>query len=207
MPKIPLLKRIRPFLRRRKVETPVAIRRRRSAAPPSGTNRATARPSRVAPGTAFRAETGEPPVPGLLLVDGDAPGKQRRATSTWRSAREWWNSRVQLSAALLCWGAWATIVYALSPDDHAARAGFFAALFAASFFTLVPLFQGIWLQFARSRLHREAAGMHATRQALEVSVAVTLNAFLQVQRAWSLLTAVLLLVVFIIIEFIALSRR
>ena len=49
--------------------------------------------------------------------------------------------------------------------------------------------------------------MHATRQALMLSAFVVLNALLQMVRAWSVLTALLLLGTFAVIEVLALTRR
>jgi len=109
--------------------------------------------------------------------------------------------------ALLLWTGLAAIVYTLDPDDPAARGAFFAALFGALFFTLVPLIRGVSLQFSHSRLYQEAVGWHATRQAFMVATFVTLNTFFQMQRSWSGLTALILFSVFAVIEIVALARR
>lgn len=109
--------------------------------------------------------------------------------------------------AALCWAGLGALLYYVSPDDPLARAGFFLLLFGAIFFALAPPLRGLSRRLARSRLYQEAAGIHATRQALMLAAFVVLNALMQLVRAWSGLNAVLLLGVFVIIEIVALSRR
>jgi hypothetical protein len=118
-----------------------------------------------------------------------------------------WTTTNQVLAALLCWASLSGIVFALNPEEVAARTGFFAALFGALFFTLAPLIRGVSLYFAHSRLYQEAVGMHAARQAVMIAAFDVLNALLQMQRSWNGLTALLLFCVFAIIEVVALARR
>jgi hypothetical protein len=118
-----------------------------------------------------------------------------------------WNTGSQVGFACLFWLALAAIVYALDPSDTTARTTFFGVLFGALFFTLTPLIRVISLQFAHSRLYQEAVGMHAARQALMLATFIVLNAVLQLSRAWSGLTALLLFGVFAIVEIVALARR
>ncbi len=217
MPKLPSLRRPRPAAET--AEPPVTIRRRRSApllgpagvAAPAASAAAprTARPAApigIAP-AALRSvrsastitAVGRSAVAPVTGVDAQ-PAAQTGSLPLW-------NTRTQVLAAFVCWCSLAGIIYALSPDDSAARVGFFTALFGALFFTLVPVIRTVWLQFSRSRLYQQAVGRHSTRQALEIALLITLNAALQMQRAWNPLTALLLLSVFVIVELVALSRR
>ena len=118
-----------------------------------------------------------------------------------------WTTLNQLLAALVCWGALAGVVYLLSPDDPNARIGFFAALGGAIFFTLSPIIRAISLRFAHSRLYQETVTFHAARQALMVSAFITGNLYLQMNRAWNGLSALLLLGAFAVIEIVLLARR
>ena len=118
-----------------------------------------------------------------------------------------WTTLNQAIAAVLCWGALAGIVYALSPEDPNARLAFFGALGGAVFFTLSPIIRAATLQFAHSRLYQETVAFHAARQALMVSVFITGNLFLQMNRAWNVLVALLLLGAFAVIEIVLLARR
>jgi hypothetical protein len=157
---------------------PIPIRRRRSAPLPD-------RPVTPKPVAAARG------------VPAPAPRRPLRL----------WTTTNQLVVAVLLWAGLAGILYAADPELAAARGAFFALLFGAIFFTLAPLIRGISLQFSHSRLYQEAVGMHAARQAFMLSTFITLNAFLQMQRSWSGLTALLLFSVFSIIEIVALARR
>lgn len=118
-----------------------------------------------------------------------------------------WTTLNQALAALVCWGALAGIVYALDPEDPTARLALFGALGGAIFFTLSPIIRAITLQFAHSRLYQETVSFHAARQALMISVFVTGNLFLQMNRAWNGLMALLLLGAFIVVEIVLLARR
>ena len=118
-----------------------------------------------------------------------------------------WTTLNQLVAALLCWGALGGIVYWLSPEAPYARHAFFLALGGAIFFTLSPIIRAVTLQFAHSRLYQETVTFHAARQALMISVFVTGNLFLQMNRAWNGLMALLLLGAFAVIEIVLLARR
>ena len=176
---------------------PVIVRKRRSAARPA-----------------------PPPAPVPLQAPPDPP----RTTAPAVSSRETraqalgrrrlrrprfrvWTTLNQLVAALVCWVALAGIVYALDPDDPNARLGFFAALGGAIFFTLSPLIRAVTLRFAHSRLYQETVSFHAARQALMVSAFITGNLFLQMNRAWNGLSALLLLGAFAVIEIVLLARR
>ena len=150
-------------------------------------------------------------VPALPAAP-DLPAKavstsKREQRSRVARSRRLWTTGNQVLLALLLWTGLAAIVYTLDPDDPAARGAFFAALFGALFFTLVPLIRGVSLQFSHSRLYQEAVGWHATRQAFMVATFVTLNTFFQMQRSWSGLTALILFSVFAVIEIVALARR
>ena len=118
-----------------------------------------------------------------------------------------WTTLNQVVAALVCWGALAGVVYALSPEALYARHTFFAALGGAIFFTLSPIIRAVTLQFAHSRLYQETVTFHAARQAFLVSVFITGNLFLQMNRAWNGLVALLLLGAFAVIEIVLLARR
>jgi hypothetical protein len=118
-----------------------------------------------------------------------------------------WTTLNQAIAALVCWCALAGVVYALSPDAPNARVALFLALGGAIFFTLSPIIRAVTLQFAHSRLYQETVTFHAVRQALLVSVFVTGNLFLQMNRAWNVLVALLLLGAFAVIEIVLLARR
>jgi hypothetical protein len=118
-----------------------------------------------------------------------------------------WTTLTQSIAALVCWGALAGIVYALNPEDSTARIAFFGVLGGAIFFTLTPIIRGITLQFAHSRLYQATVGFHAARQALMISIFITGNLFLQMNRAWNGLMALLLLGAFIVVEIVLLARR
>lgn len=124
-----------------------------------------------------------------------------------RRPRRLWTASTQVTFALVCWVGLGVLVYAFSPDEAAARGAFFATLMGALFFTLTPIIHTVSLQFAHSRLYQQAVAVHAARQALMVSAFIVLNAFLQMQRAWNPLTALLLFSVFAIIEIVALARR
>jgi hypothetical protein len=115
--------------------------------------------------------------------------------------------RGQFLLAGVLWAALAGMVYGTDPSNALARAAFFLGLFGALFFTLAPALRAIALRASRSRLYQEAAGLHATRQALMLAAFVVLNALLQMTRAWSGLAALLLFCMFAIIEAVALARR
>jgi hypothetical protein len=136
---------------------------------------------------------------GEAVPGSDAPARRQRfrlgATA------------VQASLALCCWLGLGAIVYAVSPDDSRARAAFFLALFGALFFTLAPILRALSLRLSHSRIYQQAAGTHATRQALLLATFVVLNALLQMMRTWSEFNALLLFGTFAVIEVVALSRR
>jgi hypothetical protein len=141
----------------------------------------------------------------------DRTARRPRPRAGWRRLR---GATGQALLAAACWLALVALVYFADPGDHAtdtqgalARSGFFVALFGALFFTLAPALRGIARRFARSRIYKEAAAGHATRQALLVATLVVLNAVLQLVRAWTQLNAVLLLGVFTVFEIVALARR
>jgi hypothetical protein len=115
--------------------------------------------------------------------------------------------RAQVLIAAALWAALAGLVYGTDPENALALAAFFLLLFGALFLTLAPLLRAVTRRLSRSRLYQEASGMHATRQALMLSAFVVLNALLQMVRAWSVLTALLLLGTFAVIEVLALTRR
>jgi hypothetical protein len=146
-------------------------------------------------------------ITSLPSESGRGSGAVREAVRPAGVAHRLWSAGNQLLMALLLWLALAGVVYALDPAAPWARPAFFTALFGALFFTLSPLIRGISLQFSSSRLYQEAVGLHAARQALMLSTLVVLNGLLQVQRAWTPLTALLLCSVFAIIEIVALARR
>jgi len=118
-----------------------------------------------------------------------------------------WTTVNQTVAAVMCWCGLAGIIYALDPTDPTARLAFFAALAAAIFFTLSPIIRAVSLQFSNSRLYQEGLGFQAARQALMISAFVTVNLFLQMNRAWNGLMALLLLGAFAVIEIVLLARR
>ena len=168
---------------------PLTIRKRRSAP----------RPERPQP-----LQAPPDPPPAAARTPRSVPVARRRLR---RPRFRVWTTLNQLIAAVLCWGAFAGIVYALSPEDPNARIAFFAALGGAIFFTLSPVIRAITLQFAHSRLYQETVGFHAARQALLISVFVTGNLYLQMNRAWNGLMALLLLGAFAVIEIVLLARR
>jgi hypothetical protein len=111
------------------------------------------------------------------------------------------------SLAVLCWSGLAGVIYAVSPEEPYGRAVFFGALAGGLFCTLAPILRAISLGLSHSRVYQEAAKWHATRQAALLTLFVLLNAFLQMERSWSGLTALLLFCVFAVIEVVALARR
>jgi hypothetical protein len=104
--------------------------------------------------------------------------------------------------ALFWWGALGG-----DPKISAARGAFFVALFGALFFTLAPLLRALAVHLSHSRVYQQAAGAHATRQALLLATFACLNALLLLVRAWSGLNALLLFGTFAVIEVVALARR
>lgn len=141
-------------------------------------------------------------------AQGGGSGRSRRGARSGKGRSGWRLSRgTQLLLAALCWVSLAALVYLRSPADTVVQSAFFTLLFGALFFTLTPLIHAISLRATHSRLYHAAAGMHATRQGLMLSGLLVLNAFLQMQRAWTPLTALLLFSVFAIIEIVALARR
>jgi hypothetical protein len=114
---------------------------------------------------------------------------------------------VQLGMAVLSWGALVRVLYASSPATPAARVAFFVALFGGLFFTLAPVLRTLALRLSHSRIYHQAAGAHATRQAILLSLFVVLNALLLLVRAWSELNALLLFGTLAVMEVVALSRR
>jgi hypothetical protein len=109
--------------------------------------------------------------------------------------------------ALFWWGALGSVLYWGDPRISAARGAFFVALFGALFFTLAPLLRALAVHLSSSRVYQQAAGAHATRQALLLAMFACLNALLLLVRAWSGLNALLLFGTFAVIEVVALSRR
>ncbi len=109
--------------------------------------------------------------------------------------------------ALFWWGALGGVLYWGDPRISAARGAFFVALFGALFFTLAPLLRALAVHLSSSRVYQQAAGAHATRQALLLATFACLNALLLLVRAWSGLNALLLFGTFAVIEVVALSRR
>lgn len=109
--------------------------------------------------------------------------------------------------ALFLWIALAALVYATRPDNVLALGAFFLAMFGALFFTLAPVLRAVALRCTHSRLYQQASRQHAARQAVMLSVFVVLNALLQMVRAWTALTALLLFGMFAVIEVVALARR
>ena len=162
-----------------------------------------------------RRSAPRPEVPAPLQAPPDPPPAEARAPRAVPVARRRlrrprfrvWTTLNQAFAAVLCWGALAGIVYALSPEDPNARLAFFFALGGGIFFTLSPIIRAVTLQFAHSRLYQETVTFHAARQALMVSIFVTGNLFLQMNRAWNGLVALLLLGAFAVIEIVLLARR
>lgn len=114
---------------------------------------------------------------------------------------------VQLLLALCCWGGLAGTIYVTSPAELLARGAFFLVFFGGLFFTTAPILRTIALRCSHSRIYQQAAGAHATRQALLLSGFVVLNALLLMVRAWSELNALLLFGTFAVVEVVALSRR
>ena len=117
-----------------------------------------------------------------------------------------------MACAVLFWLLLAAIVYFADPGEEPAinapaRAGFVLALFGALFFTLLPILRGVTVHFSRSRLFQERTGIIAVRQSLMVASFVCLNALLQMVRAWTGLTALLIFGMFAVIEVVALARR
>ena len=113
----------------------------------------------------------------------------------------------QLGLAVLSWGALVGVIYATSPATPAARVAFFLALFGGLFFTLAPVLRSLALRLSHSRIYQQAAGAHAMRQAILLSLFVVLNALLLLVRAWSELNALLLFGTLAVMEVVALSRR
>jgi hypothetical protein len=109
--------------------------------------------------------------------------------------------------ALFWWGALGGVLYWGDPKISAARGAFFVALFGALFFTLAPLLRALAVHLSHSRVYQQAAGAHATRQALLLATFACLNALLLLVRAWSGLNALLLFGTFAVIEVVALARR
>jgi len=170
---------------------PFVVRKRRSAP----------RPQAPTPLTAPPDPPRAPTLPVAQRVAAPAPRRLRRPRF------RVWTTLNQALGALVCWGALAGIVYALDPEDPTARLAFFGALGGAIFFTLSPIIRAITLQFAHSRLYQETVSFHAARQALMISVFVTGNLFLQMNRAWNGLMALLLLGAFVVVEIVRLARR
>ncbi|HEV2124088.1 MAG TPA: hypothetical protein VGW38_15095, partial [Chloroflexota bacterium] len=131
------------------------------------------------------------------------------AARTWSSRPRWrLGYTATLSAlAVLFWGGLVGLIYAVDPEVPAGRTGFFVLLGGALFCTLAPLLRLIALQFSHSRVFQEAVSWHAARQATLLTVFVLLNAFLQMERAWSGIAALLLFCVFAVIEIVAQARR
>ena len=168
---------------------PLIIRKRRSAPRPDAPTPLSAPP--------------DPPRAAARAPRVATPARRRLRRPRFRI----WTTLNQALAALVCWGALAGIVYARDPEDPTARLAFFGALGGAIFFTLSPIIRAITLQFAHSRLYQETVSFHAARQALMISVFVTGNLFLQMNRAWNGLMALLLLGAFIVVEIVLLARR
>jgi len=170
-------------------ERPRRLRRSRTAgAPPPG-----------------RAAVEPPSAAGRVLVASAAeasllPGRRGSIRPKLKLVGE-----VMLAAG--CWLALGALVYGVDPENALARAVFFLLLYGALFFTLAPVLRRMARRFPRSRLYQEAAAMHARRQALMLSAFVVLNALLQLVRAWSALSALLLFGMFAVIEVVALARR
>lgn len=166
------------------------------------------RKRRSAPRPAIPTPLSAPPDPPRAAAASGAPRVAAPARRRLRRPRfRVWTTINQALAALVCWVALAGIVYALNPADPTARLAFFGALGGAIFFTLSPVIRAITLQFAHSRLYQETVSFHAARQALMISVFVTGNLFLQMNRAWNGLMALLLLGAFIVVEIVLLARR
>ncbi|MDQ3700626.1 MAG: hypothetical protein M3442_06865, partial [Chloroflexota bacterium] len=148
-----------------------------------------------------------PPRPATPAVSAPAPALPNSAVTPPRRRVRLGLTAVQLVLALCCWGGLAATVYAISPGDPLARGAFFLVFFGALFFTTAPVLRTIALRCSHSRIYQQAAGAHATRQALLLSGFVVLNALLQMVRAWSELNALLLFGTFAVVEVVALSRR
>ena len=182
-----------------------SLRRRRSAPPERrGVDEAPARPASAASYQPARRRRSRP-------LDNPAP---RRAEAMPLGARRALGGRnwiggalVEAITGLLCWAGLASLLYAADPRNPLAQAAFFLLLFGAVFFILAPVVRGLSRQFAQSRIFQDALERHATRQALMVATFVVLNALLQLERAWSGLTALLLLGTFAVIEVVALARQ
>ena len=118
----------------------------------------------------------------------------------------------QALAAVLFWVLLGTVVYYADPGDEPAvnapaRAGFSLALLGALFFTLLPILRVVASRFSSSRMFQQRAGMVAVRQSLMLASFVVINALLQMVRAWTGLTALLIFSMLAVIEVVALARR
>ena len=211
---------------RRMTASGVAVRRRRSALPAAGESVTTGRPAAVSASDRripvrprrSRLRSASPqddvaPAPRPVPAEAVAFGSPEDAWETpLPDRRRGPNPVPQLIAALACWGALASVVYYLDPGrgqviNGPARAAFVLALFCAIAFTLAPALYAVWRGLSRSRVLQEQAGVIATRQAVMLAAFVALNALLQMVRAWSALSAMLLLGMLAVIEIVALARR
>ena len=108
--------------------------------------------------------------------------------------------------APLVWVALLIFTYFVSPQSVQAYVTFFVLLGVALTSTLSSLAYFISRRFVSSRLHR-ASMRHALREGALVSLWVVFNLLFRVLHSWSLIVAIVSLVIIIVVEVLFLGRK
>jgi len=120
------------------------------------------------------------------------------------------NRIVAALLALVALGGWIGLgVYTaqIPPATLANDAAFFAVLFVALAATGTLVAYAIGLQIVRSRLYQQSLLRHALRQGVLLATFGVANLALGALRAWSAISALLILAALVLIEFLSSARK
>ena len=108
--------------------------------------------------------------------------------------------------AVCTWVGLVVFTRYVPPQGIMAFVAFFLLLEVALASIFAPVAYVIGLRFISSRLYRTTM-RHALRQGILLSLCIVLNLILLALHSWNVVTAIIIFVVAIIIEFISLARK